>query len=83
MQSTHRLRTAALAALSVLPFAGFAASGHVFMNGQSIYGQPAPQGAPVRVVDLASTDDVSQLAPAGFAGKPLVVYVGRNPSNRR
>lgn len=27
--------------------------------------------------------DVSQLAPAGFAGKPLVVYVGRNPSNRR
>jgi hypothetical protein len=36
MQSTRRLLAAALAALSVLPFAGFAASGHVFMNGQSI-----------------------------------------------
>jgi len=113
MQSTRRLRAAALAALSVLPFAGFAASGNTFMNGQSIYGQPAAQGAPVRVVDLASTDrlnvvygesvtfsgaqqfswtfdgldrravDVNQIAPAGFAGKPVVVYVGRNPSNRR
>ena len=114
MQSTRRLRTAALVALSGIPLAGFAASGNVFMNGQSIYGQPAAQGAPVRVVDMASTDrlnvaygesvtfrsgaqqfswtfdgldrrsvDVGQLAPAGFAGKPFVVYVGRNPSNRR
>ena len=114
MQSTRRLRTAAFAALSVLPVAGFAASGNTFMNGQSIYGQPAAQGAPVRVVDLASTDrlnvaygesvtfrsgakqfswtfdgldrravDVNQIAPAGFVGKPVVVYVGRNPSNRR
>ncbi|MEW5834469.1 MAG: CzcE family metal-binding protein [Pseudomonadota bacterium] len=114
MQSTHRLRTAALVALGVLPLAGFAANGNTFMNGQSIYGQPAAQGAPVRVVDLASTDrlnvaygesvtfrsgtkqfswtvdgldrrsvDVNQIAPAGFAGKPVVVYVGRNPSNRR
>lgn len=56
MQSTRRLRNAALVALSAIPFAGFAASGNVFMNGQSIYGQPAAQGAPVRVVDLASTD---------------------------
>jgi hypothetical protein len=84
------------------------------VNGQSIYGQPAAQGVPVRVVNLASADrlsvaygesvtfrngaqqfswtfdgldqravDVSQPAPAGFAGKPLVGYVGRNPSNRR
>ncbi|MCR5864587.1 CzcE family metal-binding protein [Aquincola sp. J276] len=56
MQSTRRLRTAALVALSVVPFLSFAASGPVFMNGQSIYGQPATQGAPVRVVDLAATD---------------------------
>ena len=56
MQSTSRLRTAVLTALSVLPLAGFAASGNTFMNGQSIYGQPAAQGVPVRVVDLASTD---------------------------
>lgn len=114
MPSTHRLRAAALAALSVLPLAGFAASGNTFMNGQSVHGQPAAQGAPVRLVDLASTDrlkvaygesvtfrsgaqrfswtfdgldrrsvDVSQIAPAGFAGKPFVVYVGRDPSNRR
>lgn len=114
MQSTRRLRTAALVALSAFPFTSFAASGNMFMNGQSIYGQPAAQGTPVRVVDLGSTDrlnvaygesvafrsgekqfswtfdgldrrsvDVSQIAPAGFAGKSLVVYVGRNPSNRR
>ena len=114
MQSTRRLRTAALVALSAIPLAGFAASGNVFMNGQSIYGQPAAQGAPVRLVDMASTDrlnvaygesvtfrsgtqqfswtfdgldrrsvHVGQLAPAGFAGKSFVVYVGRNPSNRR
>ena len=114
MQSTLRLRTAALAALSVLPLAGYAASGNTFMNGQSIYGQPAAQGAPVRVVGLAYTDrlnvaygesvtfrsgakqfswtfdgldrravDVNQIAPAGFAGRALVVHVGRNPSNLR
>ena len=114
MPSTHRLRTAAFVALSAIPFAAFAASGDVFKNGQSIYGQPAAQGAPARVVDMASTDrlnvaygesvtfrsgtkqfswtfdgldrrsvDVNQIAPAGFAGKPVVVYVGRNPSNRR
>ena len=114
MHSTHKLRVAALVALSVLPFTSFAASGDRFMNGQSIYGQPAAQGAPVRLVDLGSTDrlnvaygesvafrngdkqfswtfdgldrrsvDVSQIAPAGFANKPLVVYVGRSPSNRR
>ena len=114
MQSTLRLRTAALVALSVFPLAGFAANGGTFMNGLSIYGQPAAQGAPVRVVGLAYTDrlnvaygesvtfrsgakqfswtfdgldrravDVNQIAPAGFVGKPVVVYVGRNPSNRR
>lgn len=114
MQSTRKFATATLVALSALPFATFAAGGDRFLNGQSIYGQPAAQGAPVRVVDLGSTDrlnvaygesvafrngakqfswtfdgldrrsvDVSQIAPADFAGKPLVVYVGRNPSNRR
>lgn len=114
MQSTRKLRAAALVALSVLSFSSFAASGDRFMNGQSIYGQPAAQGSPVRLVDLGSTDrlnvaygesvafrsgekqfswtfdgldrrsvDVSQIAPAGFASKPFVVYVGRNPSNRR
>ena len=114
MKSTPRLRTTALVVLGVLPFTSFAAGADTFMNGQSIYGQPAAQGAPVRVVDLASTDrlnvaygesvtfrsgarqfswtfdgldrrsvDVNQIAPAGFAGKPVVVYVGRNPSNRR
>jgi len=113
MQSTRQLLIAAVSALSVLPLAGFAASGNTFINGQSVYGQPAAQGAPVRVVDLASTDrlnvaygesitfrsgaqqfswtfdgldrgsvDVNQIAPAGFAGKPFVVYAGRNPSNR-
>jgi len=114
MQSTRRLRTAAPVALSAFPFTSFAANGKMFMNGQSIYGQPAAQGTPVRVVDLGSTDrlnvaygesvafrcgekqfswtfdgldrrsvDLSQIAPAGFAGKSLVVYVSRNPSNRR
>lgn len=114
MHSIRQLRTAVLAGSSVLPLAGLAASGNMFMNGQSIYGQPAAQGAPVRVVDLASTErlnvtygesvtfrsgaqqfswtfdgldrravEVSQIAPAGFAGKPLVVYVGRDPLNRR
>lgn len=56
MQSTRKLRAAALVALSVLPFTSFAASGDRFMNGQSIYGQPAAQGAPVRVVDLGAAD---------------------------
>jgi hypothetical protein len=56
MQSTRRLRTAVLAALGLVPFFSFAASGPVFMNGQSIYGQPTTQGTPVRVVDLAATD---------------------------
>jgi len=59
MQSTRRLRAAALVALSVVPFisaASFAANGPVFINGQSIYGQPAAQGTPVRVVDLAAAD---------------------------
>lgn len=114
MRSIRRLRTVALAALSVLPLAGFAASSNTFMNGQSIHGQPAAQGAPVRVVDLTSTErlnvaygesvtfrsgaqqfswtfdgldrravDVNQIAPAGFAGRALVVHVGRNPSNLR
>jgi len=59
MQSTRRLRTAALVALSVVPLLSFAASGPVFMNGQSIYGQPATQGAPVRVVDLATTNQLN------------------------
>jgi hypothetical protein len=27
--------------------------------------------------------DVSQIAPAGFTSKPIVVYVGRNPLYRR
>jgi len=27
--------------------------------------------------------DVMRIAPADFAGKPFVVYVGRNPLNRR
>jgi hypothetical protein len=27
--------------------------------------------------------DVSKIAPAGFPTKPLVVYVGLNPANRR
>ncbi len=40
----------------MLPLAGVAASGNTFINGQSLYGQPAAQGASVRVVDLASTD---------------------------
>lgn len=56
MQSTRRLRAAALVALSVVPFLSFAASGPVFMNGQSIYGQPASQGMPVRLVDLSAAD---------------------------
>ncbi len=56
MQPTRRLRTAALFALSIVPFVSFAASGPVLVNGQSIYGQPATLGAPVRVVDLAAMD---------------------------
>ena len=107
--------TSALLAAGIAAFSGIAtAAPDTFMNGQSIYGQPAAQGAPVRVVGLAYTDrlnvaygesvtfrsgakqfswtfdgldhravDVNQIAPAGFVGKPVVVYVGRNPSNRR
>lgn len=56
MPSSHWLRTAALVALNLVAFASSAASGPVFMNGTSIHGEPAAQGAPVRVVDLASTD---------------------------
>jgi hypothetical protein len=59
MQPNRRLRIAALVALSVAPLFSFAASGPMFMNGQSIYGQPATQGAPVRVVDLAATDRIN------------------------
>ena len=59
MQSTLRLRTAALAALSVLPLAGYAASGNTFMNGQSHYGQPASAGTPARVVDIATANYVN------------------------
>ncbi|MEN9544926.1 MAG: hypothetical protein RLZZ598_1759 [Pseudomonadota bacterium] len=56
MQAIRRLRTVTIVALSVIPLVSFAAGGPVFMNGQSIYGQPATPGAPVRVVDLATTD---------------------------
>lgn len=56
MPSTFRLHATAFVALSLVSFASFAASGPVFMTGKSIYGQPAAQGAPARVVDLASTD---------------------------
>ncbi len=62
MQSTRRLRTAALVALvalSIVPLLSFAARKPVFMNCQSIYGQPGAQGAPVRVVDLATTHQLN------------------------
>lgn len=102
----------ALAAATV-PALGHAAS-DTFLNGQSLYGQPAAVSSATRVVDLTKTPrvnvtygetvafrsnagqqfawtfngldrrgvELAMVAPAGFATKGFVAYVGRNPANR-
>lgn len=54
MQLPSVLRTAALVVATAAPAAGFAAS-DTFLNGQSIYGQPAAAPSSARVVDIAKT----------------------------
>lgn len=114
MQLPSLLRTAALLAAASAPAAAFAAN-ETFLNGQSLYGQPAAVSAGALVVDLAQSPrmniaygetvvfrgdagqqfawtfngldrraiELAKIAPAGFASKSAVVYLGRDPANRR
>ena len=50
--SSSLLRLSAVLVVAAAPAVGFAA-GETFMNGQSIYGQPAAVSSAARVVDLA------------------------------
>lgn len=112
--SSSLLRLSAVLIVAAAPAVGFAA-GETFMNGQSIYGQPAAVSSAARVVDLAQAPrpniaygetvvfrseagqqfawtfngldrraiELAKIAPAGFATKSAVVYLGRDPANRR
>lgn len=114
MQLPSLLRTAALLAVATGPALASAANEN-FLNGQSLYGQPAAASAGALVVDLAQSPrmniaygetvvfrgdagqqfawtfngldrraiELAKIAPAGFASKSAVVYLGRDPANRR
>lgn len=114
MQTSSYLLRAAVLVTAAVPALGFAA-GETFINGQSIYGQPAAASSTARVVDLSLAArsniahgetvvfrgdagqqfawtfngldrravDLAKIAPAGFATKSAVAYVGRDAANRR
>lgn len=114
MQLPSLLRIAALIAVATGPALAFAAN-ETFLNGQSLYGQPAAISAGALVVDLTQSPrmniaygetvvfrgdagqqfawtfngldrraiELAKIAPAGFASKSAVVYLGRDPANRR
>lgn len=48
------LRRVAILGLGVASLTAFAAGGETFMNGQSIYGQPASAAQATRVIDLST-----------------------------
>ena len=69
MHSSSFLRSAAVLLATAVPAIGFAAS-ETFLNGQSIYGQPAAASSAARVVDLA------QVARPNIAYGETVIFLG-------
>jgi len=60
MRSMQSLKTAVVLGLASLTLTSYAANGlDVFMNGQSYYGQSAPQTTAARVVDIAASGSIN------------------------
>ena len=80
--SSSILLRAAVLVTAVVPAVGFAA-GETFLNGQSIYGQPAPVSSASRVVDLAQAarPNIAYGETVAFRGEAGQLLRSANPAN--